>query len=134
MCDTLAHPYLSMLLRGLDHVHVHIVDQVGHLRHVLDDLVGLTRDVPLRKENKRTEEEITSIRYVKKKKKSQRGIISVLLAVTVMYRSDANVRGNYNSPVCELLVIGKQIPHFLPPAIAAHRPSKKGAEVAEFVI
>lgn len=69
MWDTLAHPYLSVLLRGLDHVHVHIVDQVGHLRHVLDDLVGLTRDVPLRKENKRTEEEITSIRYVKKKKK-----------------------------------------------------------------
>lgn len=49
-------------------MHVHIVNQVGHLRHVFDDLVRLTRDVPLRKENEQTEEEMTSIRYVKKKK------------------------------------------------------------------
>lgn len=68
MCDTLAHPYLSVLLRGLDHVHVHIVDQVGHLRHVFDDLVGLTWDVPLKKESEQTEEEMTSIQYVEKKK------------------------------------------------------------------
>lgn len=71
-----------MLLRGLDHVHVHAVDQVGHLWHVLDGPVGLTRDVPLRKE-KQAEEEITSKK--KRKKKCQRGIISVLLAATVMY-------------------------------------------------
>ena len=35
--------YLSVLLGALDHVYVHVVHQVGHLRHVLDRLVGLGR-------------------------------------------------------------------------------------------
>lgn len=43
--------YLSVLLGGLDHVHVHIIHQVGHLWHVLDDLVRLSRSISLRKGN-----------------------------------------------------------------------------------
>lgn len=42
--------YLSVLLWGLDHVHVHIIHQVGHLRHGVNDVVGLRCSVPLRKE------------------------------------------------------------------------------------
>lgn len=37
-------------------MHVHVVGQVGHFWHVLDHLVLLTGDVPLRK-RKQTEEE-----------------------------------------------------------------------------
>lgn len=29
-------------------MHVHIIHQVGHLGHVLDDLVGLSRSISLR--------------------------------------------------------------------------------------
>lgn len=72
-------PYLSVLLRVLDHVHVHVVDQVGQFWHVLDHLVGLTGDVPLMK-RKQTEEEMTLHRREGKKNKSQQRITSVSLA------------------------------------------------------
>lgn len=63
--DTIVYPilkqllcsdsYLSVLLGGLDHVHVHIIHQVGHLWHVLDDLVRLSWSISLstRKKNQK---------------------------------------------------------------------------------
>lgn len=47
-------PYLSVLLGRLDHVHVHVVDQVGHLWHVLDDLVGLSGSISLQGEQRQS--------------------------------------------------------------------------------
>lgn len=35
------HTYLSVLLCALNHVHVHVVNQVSHLWHILDHLIGL---------------------------------------------------------------------------------------------
>lgn len=46
--------YLSVLLGGLDHVHVHIIHQVGHFRHVLHNLVRLSRSISLKGRNKRS--------------------------------------------------------------------------------
>lgn len=129
-------PYLSVLLRVLDHVHVHVVDQVGQFWHVLDHLVGLTGDVPLMI-RKQTEEEITLHRREgKKKKESQQRITSVSLAAgsVILIRckcvcgggwGEEGWVGNYRSPVCNPLVIGKQISHFLPRATAPCGVSEK---------
>lgn len=35
------HTYLSVLLCALNHVHVHVVNQVSHLWHILDHLIRL---------------------------------------------------------------------------------------------
>lgn len=39
------HTYLSVLLHALNHVHVHVVNPVSHLWHVLDHLIRLGRSL-----------------------------------------------------------------------------------------
>lgn len=115
--------YLSVLLGGLDHVHVHIVHQVCHLWHVLDDLVWLSRCISLSEGNKKRKIRLFWINTVMQKEWQWR-IIPVSLAVMVNYWCDAIAQWNYNSPACYLLPIWKQISHFLPPVIAPHVASK----------
>lgn len=50
--------------------------------------------------------------------------IPVSLAVVVNYWCDAIAQWNYNSSACYLLLIWKQISHFLPPVFAPHVASK----------
>lgn len=44
--------YLSVLLGAMHHVHVHVVHQIGHLRHVLHHLVWLPRLISLKSKNR----------------------------------------------------------------------------------
>lgn len=83
--------YLSVLLRGLDHMHVHVIDQIGHLWHVLDDLVLLSRCVSLKEgKQKKWWFWIQDVMW----KKCRRIIVFVLKAAMEKYWSDTNVQGN----------------------------------------
>lgn len=71
--------YLSVLLGGLDHVHVHIIHQVGHFRHVLHNLVRLSRSISLKGRNKKV--------WLQPRMRSERNyneeLLSVLLGITL---------------------------------------------------
>jgi len=123
--------YLSVLLGRLDHVHVHIIHHVGHLRHVLDNLVRLSRSISLGEGNKKDQSEKE---YLESRLWCERNVMKPYVCLVSRLRlgndlSDANGQGNYNPPARYRLLIWKQMSHLLPQAIAAHAPSKGGCRV-----
>lgn len=73
------HTYLSVLLHALNHVHVHVVNQVSHLRHVLDHLIRLGGSL-LRLDGGREREE-------ERRGERERGFSTVFQETKILFRS-----------------------------------------------